>query len=126
MKKREDTKYIVVMSTGTFPDQKITAAQSHDLDIKKGYLDSCFHYFVEADGNVECGRELDNYAAGLKKHNKHSVIIKWSGGMDKRLKKLVDNRTKEQIAVIPDLIDELRELYPNAELILYENLIKLK
>ena len=126
MKKREETRYIVVMSTGTPPEDLMTSGQSYTKDIKDGFLGPCFHYFVEADGNVETGRELDHYAAGLKRYNKHSVVIKWSGGMNKRLKRLEDNKTEEQKAVIPDLVDELRELYPAAKVVTYEDLNKLK
>lgn len=126
MKDREETRYIVVMSTGTTPDQLMTAAGSKLKDIKDGFLGPCFHYFVEPDGNVETGRELDKYAAGLKRFNKYSVIIKWSGGMNKRLKRLEDNKTEEQKAVIPDLVDELKEMYPAAEVVTYEDLNKIK
>jgi hypothetical protein len=113
------------MSTGTYPEDQMTSGQAYTKDIKNGYLSPCFHYFIEPDGNVECGRELEVFAGGLKKHNKHSVIVKWSGGKDKRLKRLADNMTAEQVAVIPDIIDELRELFPEAEVISYDRLIKL-
>lgn len=126
MKQREETKYIVVMSTGTFPDLKLTARQAEVKDTKNGFLNPCFHYFVEDDGNVETGRELEVFAGGLKRHNKHSVVIKWSGGKDKRLKKLVNNPNVAQRAVLPELIDECRELFPEAEVIYYDDLIKLK
>lgn len=125
MKQREETKYIVVMSTGTYPEENITSGQAYMKDIKNGFLGPCFHYFIEPDGNVECGRELEEFAAGLKRHNKHSVIIKWSGGKDKRLKRLADNMTAAQEAVLPEIVDELRDMFPDAEVISYDRLIKL-
>jgi len=127
IKTREETKYIVLVSTGTYPDDETTAEQSRKTDTKKGFLNPCFHYFVERDGNVETGRELDKFSGGLKRFNRHAVTVKWSGGKDKRLKKLVNNNfTSYQKETLSDILDELRDLYPDARVIHYNDLIKLK
>lgn len=74
-----------------------------------GWSDVGYHYFIQRDGTIEYGRDIERVGAHVRGHNKHSIGICYAGGIDERGKP-EDNRTRAQIKSLITLINFLRAL----------------
>lgn len=107
IKNRTETKYIILLPTKTKANTGFKEIDRRDRD--RGAVMCGAHYIIKQDGMVETGRELDKRGHRRRKFNDRAVYIDIVG-KDKEF-------TKAQYAVAPDIIDELRDLYPKAEVL---------
>lgn len=109
-------KYIVLHCTATKEDRDFTA---EDVDIwhkKRGFKKIGYHYLVGLKGNIEVGRYESEQGAHVKGFNKNSIGICYVGGLDSE-GKAKDTRTIEQKKSLKELLKDLRERYPHAEIL---------
>lgn len=109
IKKRTNTNHIVILSSKTGPEEDIGITELERQHRDKGCVMVGYHYVIRRDGTIETGRELDRMGHHRRKYNKDSVYVCLIGS-DK-------NFTKAQLAVLPEIEEELLELYPNSQTI---------
>lgn len=113
--KRKKTTAIAIHCSATQPKQDIGAAEIERWHRKRSFLAIGYHYVIRRDGTLELGRPDDTVGAHVEGHNSTSVGICLVGGVDAKLK-AQNNFTDEQFATLRDLLVELKEKYPDAEI----------
>jgi len=109
IKKRDNTRHIVIVSSKTKPEEDIGVRELDRIHRDKGCVMVGFHYVIRRDGMVETGRELERRGHYRRRYNPDSVYVCLIGSSG--------NFTKEQDLVLPDIVDELSDMWPDAEVI---------
>ena len=81
----------------------------------KGWKAPGYHYVVFPDGKIEQLLDESNVSNGVQGYNSTSINIAYVGGVDSK-GKATDNRTKEQIDSLKNLLSTLKTRYPNAHI----------
>lgn len=111
---------IIIHCTENYQDSKITVA---DIDRyhkgpKKGFRCIGYHYVIYQDGSVHAGRPEAEVGAHTKGYNAHSIGVAYIGGLLKgstsEHKLCGDTRTPAQITSLKNLVQKLKNKYPNA------------
>jgi len=79
----------------------------------RGFNDIGYHYIIELSGLTVVGRPLWKPGAHVKGHNKDTIGICYIGGIDQNGKPK-DTRTDNQKKSIILLLQNLKELFPDA------------
>jgi len=111
---KRNIKYIVVHCTATPTDATVEAIKNywfHHL----GWTHPGYHYIIHRDGSVENILDEAMIANGVKGFNSTSVHMSYIGGVDKN-NIPIDNRTDAQKKAMFDLIINLSNKYPQAEI----------
>lgn len=109
IKNRETTNRIVVLTTQTAADEDIGFRELDRKHRNRGSVMCGFHYIIKRDGMVETGRELDKHGHHRRKYNRDSVYVAMVG------KDI--NLTEEQAVSLEEILAELRDLYPSAQVL---------
>lgn len=83
---------------------------------RKGWKSPGYHFIIPADGRSMNVHPLNLVANGVQGYNQDSVHVAWIGGIDDK-GKAVDNRTMEQKEELREILQKLRKLYPQAEIL---------
>lgn len=119
---RQETNYIVIHCAATKPNSKWKGAEDIRRDHRmRGWLDIGYHFVIRRDGEVELGRAVDAVGAHVKGHNRESLGICLMGGLNTKGAP-ADNFTTEQYAALDKLLKELREKYPDAQIVGHNDL----
>jgi N-acetylmuramoyl-L-alanine amidase len=62
----------------------------------RGWTDIGYHFYIELDGTIKKGRDIDKTGAHCKGHNRNSIGICYCGGVETDGKTPKDTRTPEQ------------------------------
>lgn len=81
----------------------------------KGWHYPGYHWVVEIDGKRTQLMTEDLPSNGVRGHNSDSINIAYMGGIS-RTGKPIDNRTAEQKQSLRELLQELRQRYPDAKI----------
>lgn len=112
IKKRTKTKYIILLPTNTDPKEPMSADDIDRKDRNVGRFTIGCHYVVGLDGYVETGRELDTRGNRRRSYNHNSVYVDIVG-----TKESINDK---QIESIEEILQELQDLYPDAEVLHFE------
>ena len=82
----------------------------------RGWTDIGYHFYIQLDGTIKKGRDIDKSGAHTKGHNRNSIGICYCGGVETDGKTPKDTRTPEQIATMLELLRVLRKMYPEAKI----------
>ncbi len=82
MSKRKETEFIVIHSTCTPPKMDVTMQMVDEWHRKRGWLRIGYHYFIQKDGTIQAGRNVNEVGAHTKGYNGKSVSVCLSGGVD--------------------------------------------
>jgi N-acetylmuramoyl-L-alanine amidase len=104
---------IILHCSATKEGKSFTAADIDRWHREQGYAMIGYHYVILLDGTVEIGRPPEMAGAHTYGHNDDSIGICYIGGLDMNGKPY-DTRTPQQRKAMQQLIDTLREVYPNA------------
>ena len=114
--------YLVIHCTDT-----IDGVDWHIDDIRKwhtapppkgnGWSDIGYHYLIYLDGAVVHGRAESEVGAHVKNYNAHSIGISYVGGKEKGTMRSKDTRTYAQKKSMRQLLESLKERYPNAKIV---------
>ena len=85
-----------------------------------GWSDIGSPWIIPLSGSIEKGRPESKPGAHAKGFNKNSVGVCYIGGVDKDLNPK-DTRTKGQKETLKCLLEDLKDRYPNAEIIGHRN-----
>lgn len=83
---------------------------------ERGFSDIGYHWIITLNGTLEKGRHESIAGAHAKGFNKNSIGVVYVGGCDSAMKPK-DTRTEGQKETLRCLLEDLRERYPNAEII---------
>ena len=123
MSKRKITKYIVVHSTKTKPNETVTIQTVDEWHRKKGKLKVGYHFFIKRDGTIECGRSPNKIGSHVREFDSESIAICLAGGLNTR-GIIAPDYSKEQIESLYVLIKTLKHMYFNAEVVGHRDLEK--
>ncbi|MEL4307440.1 N-acetylmuramoyl-L-alanine amidase [Joostella sp. CR20] len=107
--------YIVLHCTATSQNAKVESIQRYWKQTLK-WRNPGYHYIIDKDGLIYNLLPIDAIANGVKGHNYNSIHISYIGGIDKQ-GKAYDNRTPKQVISQLELIDELKEQFPDAKIV---------
>lgn len=105
---------IILHCSATRCDRRYTFGQCRRDHIdRNGWKDIGYHYYVETDGTVHCGRPESVAGAHCKNHNAHSIGVCYEGGLDVA-GHAADTRTEAQRRALLALVADLHRRYPRA------------
>ncbi len=79
----------------------------------RGFRDIGYHYYITRDGEIHCGRPLEQAGAHCRQHNRHSIGICYEGGLNAEGRPC-DTRTLAQRGSLLALLRELKHAFPHA------------
>lgn len=107
---------LIVHCSSTPEWRNYTLEQCRKDHLKKGWSDIGYHYFIDLEGNIHEGRDIDIAGAHCEGHNSHSIGICYVGGMTADNRKAKDTRTELQKKALLNLLTDLKKLYRNASI----------
>ncbi len=125
MRKRRQTRYIVVHCSATPPSSDIGADEIDDMHERRGFnngdgIHIGYHEVILRDGTIEFGRHFDEPGAHVKGRNYQSIGICLIGGVD-RSGNAEDNFTDEQMDALYVSLQHKQLAYPDAEILGHRN-----
>lgn len=81
-----------------------------------GWSDIGYHWVIALSGAIEKGRPESKSGAHAKGHNDNSIGVVYVGGCDKNMNPK-DTRTVAQKETLRCLLEDLKERYPQAQII---------
>ena len=108
-------KEIIIHCSATPEGKDFRASDIDRWHKAQGWQCIGYNFVIDLDGNIEIGRDLQKIGAHTTGHNSYSIGICYIGGCAKDGKTAKDTRTPEQKIAMYQLIHDLLESYPNAE-----------
>lgn len=106
---------IIVHCSATPRGRRVTAADIDRWHRERGFRCIGYHYVIGLDGTVESGRKESEAGAHCMGHNARSIGICYVGGLSTDGTVALDTRTDAQRVAMTELITELKERYPGAQ-----------
>jgi N-acetylmuramoyl-L-alanine amidase len=107
---------IIIHCSATPEGRDVTTDEIRSWHLDRGWSDIGYHFVVELDGSVNDGRPLEISGAHAKGHNSNSIGICYVGGLDESGEPK-DTRTPEQEKALVELLENLKDQYPEAQII---------
>ena len=108
---------IIVHCTATPEGRDVTVDEIRRWHVEeKNWSDIGYHWIVTLNGTLERGRPEHIQGAHAKGFNKNSIGLCYVGGVDKDMTPK-DTRTKGQKKTLKCILEDLKDRYPNAEII---------
>ena len=105
---------IIVHCSATREGQQVTVDTIRDWHLAKGWNDIGYHFYIDLDGTINKGRDIDKMGAHCKGHNRNSIGICYCGGVETDGKTPKDTRTQEQKDSLLNVLKTLKAMYPEA------------
>lgn len=106
---------LVVHCSATREGQHFDAADIRDWHKRQGWSDIGYHFVVLLDGTIEPGRPIGKIGAHVAGHNATTIGICYIGGVAADGKTPKDTRTVAQKAALLQILGELKQRYPAAD-----------
>lgn len=118
---RPVNKIVIHCSATREGDDSVTREVIDRWHKAKGWIQIGYHFVVNIDGSIEIGRPISQVGAHVYGHNKGSIGIVYIGGLDKKGKPK-DTRSPEQKKSLLFIVQLLKQLYPEAEVLGHRDL----
>ena len=106
---------IIVHCSATREGQDIPVETIKKWHIEgRGWSDIGYHFYVELDGTIKKGRDIDKSGAHTKGHNKTSIGICYCGGVEVDGKTPKDTRTESQKESLLNVLKTLKAMFPES------------
>ena len=105
---------IIIHCSATREGQQVTVDTIKDWHLAKGWNDIGYHFYIDLDGTINKGRDIDKMGAHCKGHNRNSIGICYCGGVETDGKTPKDTRTQEQKDSLLHVLKTLKAMYPEA------------
>ena len=112
---------LIIHCSATLPGQRVSVQDIDRWHRQRGFDCIGYHFYITVDGTIWTGRPLNQVGAHCKGYNAHSIGICYEGGLDEEGHPC-DTRTLLQKAALVALINKLREIYPNADVVGHNDL----
>jgi len=107
---------IILHCSATHPGMDIGVAEIRGWHQDRGWSDVGYHFVVRRNGAVETGRKIADVGAHVQGHNQNSIGVCLVGGVNRG--NVPDcNFTAPQWSALHDLVSELIDDYPDAQVI---------
>ena len=107
-------KEIIIHCSATREEQQVSVDTIRDWHLAKGWNDIGYHFYIDLDGTINKGRDIDKIGAHCKGHNRNSIGICYCGGVEADGKTPKDTRTQEQKDSLLHVLKTLKAMYPEA------------
>ena len=107
-------KEIIIHCSATREGQQISVDTIRDWHLAKGWNNIGYHFYIDLDGTINKGRDIDKIGAHCKGHNRNSIGICYCGGVETDGKTPKDTRTQEQKDSLLNVLKTLKAMYPEA------------
>jgi len=107
-------KEIIIDCSATREEQQVSVDTIRDWHLAKGWNDIGYHFYIDLDGTINKGRDIDKIGAHCKGHNRNSIGICYCGGVETDGKTPKDTRTQEQKDSLLNVLKTLKAMYPEA------------
>ena len=107
-------KEIIIHCSATREGQQVSVDTIRDWHLAKGWNDIGYHFYIDLDGTINKGRDIDKIGAHCKGHNRNSIGICYCGGVETNGKTPKDTRTQEQKDSLLNVLKTLKAMYPEA------------
>ena len=112
---------IIVHCTATPEGRDVTVDEIRRWHVEeRNWNDIGYHWIVTLNGTLEEGRPEYLQGAHAKGFNKNSVGLCYVGGVDEDMEPK-DTRTEGQKETLKCILEDLKDRYPNAEIIGHRN-----
>lgn len=112
---------IVIHCADTYARMDIGVKEIREWHLARGFNDIGYHYVVRRDGTIEAGRPLEKPGAHAAGYNSQSIGICYIGGKGDN-DKPEDNRTPAQKQALHDLVNSLKQQFPQAKIVGHRDL----
>ena len=114
---RKTTDYIIIHCSATSPSQDIGFEEINRWHRAKGWLSAGYHRILRRSGVQAQGRNDDEVGAHCRGKNHNSISVCMVGGVkEDNIEAWEDNFTGEQWTALKEVITELHNKYPEAEI----------
>ena len=113
--------FLIIHCSAVMPNQQSSALQIDLWHRQMGWSGIGYHYVIRRDGTVEIGRSESQAGAHVKGYNQRSIGICYEGGLDEHGHP-ADTRTPAQKASLLTLLKQLKNRYPDAQILGHHNL----
>lgn len=103
-------KYITVHCAATQNDLSVTVDRIRQWHLKRGFVDTGYHYIITSDGVIHDGRPLTKQGAHVAGYNKDNIGICLVGGIDSTGKSVM-NFNEYQLGNLRILLQDLMWKY---------------
>ena len=107
-------KEIIIHCSATREEQQVSVDTIRDWHLAKGWNDIGYHFYIDLDGTINKGRDIDKIGAHCKGRNRNSIGICYCGGVEADGKTPKDTRTQEQKDSLLHVLKTLKAMYPEA------------
>ena len=107
-------KEIIIHCSATREGQQVSVDTIRDWHLAKGWNDIGYHFYIDLDGTINKGRDIDKIGAHCKGRNRNSIGICYCGGVEADGKTPKDTRTQEQKDSLLHVLKTVKAMYPEA------------
>ena len=107
---------IIVHCSATREGQEISVDTIRQWHIRRGWSDIGYHFVIYLDGSVHEGRPLERIGAHTIGHNRNSIGVCYTGGMNKEYTKAKDTRTTAQKESLKKLLMSYKNKYKDIKI----------
>jgi len=107
-------KEIIIHCSATREEQQVSVDTIRDWHLAKGWNDIGYHFYIDLDGTINKGRDIDKIGAHCKGHNRNSIGICYCGGVESDGKTPKDTRTEVQKESLLHVLKTLKAMYQDA------------
>ena len=107
-------KEVIIHCSATREGQDVSVDTIRDWHLAKGWNDIGYHFYIDLDGTIHKGRDIDKMGAHCKGRNRNSIGICYCGGVEADGKTPKDTRTQEQKESLLHVLKTIKAMYPES------------
>ena len=107
-------KEIIIHCSATREGQEVSVDTIRDWHLAKGWNNIGYHFYIDLDGTIHKGRDIDKIGAHCKGRNRNSIGICYCGGVEADGKTPKDTRTQEQKESLSHVLKTIKAMYPES------------
>ena len=116
MEERKSTDFLIIHCAATKPSMDIGLNEIRKWHQDLGWRDVGYHYIIRRNGEVELGRSILDTGSHARGYNHRSIGLCMVGGMADD-NSAENNFTDQQWTALLDLVQQLKNNYPDAKII---------
>ena len=107
-------KEVIIHCSATREGQDVSVDTIRDWHLAKGWNDIGYHFYIDLDGTIHKGRDIDKMGAHCKGRNRNSIGVCYCGGVEADGKTPKDTRTQEQKESLLHVLKTIKAMYPES------------
>lgn len=105
---------IIIHCSATREGQDVPVETIRDWHLARGWSDIGYHFYIEVDGAIKKGRNIEKMGAHTKGQNRNSIGVCYAGGVESDGKTPKDTRNESQKDSLRAVLRTLKAMYPHA------------